>query len=166
MQERGRGVCPCETANLNCANACPRAKSKNHVLTAGIAQRSGENVILYGANHLEAEVGQSGTQMQEFIQALDNPTKDDWEIKLLSMGRGSLDFTKQPIADNLPKEPTPLADHPWHRCWVCFGMETEQENECCKKRQCITSYRAFNNVCWDRDILEVCIKAQCDIRAD
>lgn len=63
-------------------------------MTAGIAQRSGENVILYGANHLEAEVGQSGTQMQEFIQALDNPTKDDWVIKLLSMGRGSLDFTK------------------------------------------------------------------------
>ena len=84
-------------------------------------------------------------------------------VKLLSMARGSLDFTNQLIADNLPKEPTPLTDHLWCRCWVCLGMETEQENECYKKHQCLTSHRAFSNVCLDRDILEVCIKAQCDI---
>lgn len=82
------------------------------------------------------------------------------------MGRGSLDFAKQLVADNLPEEPTPPTDLPWCRCRVCLPMETEQENVCCKKRQCITSYRTFNNICLDRDILEVCIKARCDIRAD
>ena len=82
------------------------------------------------------------------------------------MGRGSLDFAKQLVADNIPEEPTPPNDLPWCRCEVCVPMETEQENVCCKKRQCITSYRTFNNICLDRDILEVCIKAWCDIRAD
>ena len=37
-------------------------------------------------------------------------------------------------------------------------METGEENVCRKKRQCITSYRTFNNICLDRDILEVCIR--------
>lgn len=35
-----------------------------------------------------------------------------------------------------------------------------------KKRTCITSYTSFSNICPDRDILEVCIKARCDLRAD
>ena len=82
------------------------------------------------------------------------------------MGRGSLDFAKQLVAENLPEEPSPPSDLPWCQCRVCVPMETEQENVCCKKRQCITSYRTFNNICLDRDILEVCIKARCDIRAD
>ena len=103
---------------------------------------------------------------QEFIQALDNPTRDDFLVKLLSMGRGSLVFAKQLVADNLPIELTPLTDLPWCRCWVCLWLETEQEYQWCKKHQCSTSYRALKNVCLDRDILEVCLKAQCDIRAD
>ena len=59
-----------------------------------------------------------------------------------------------------------MSDLPWCQCRVCVPMETEQENVCCKKPQCITSYRTFNNICLDGDILEVCIKARCDIRAD
>lgn len=87
-------------------------------------------------------------------------------VKLLSMGRGSLDFAKQMVAENLPEEPSPPSDLPWCKCRVCVPMETEQENLCCKKQQCVTSYRAFNTICLDRDILEVCIKARCDLRAD
>ena len=87
-------------------------------------------------------------------------------VKLLSMGRGSLDLAKQLVADNIPEEPTLLTDLPWCRCRVCVPMKTEQENVCCKKRQSITSYRTLDNICLDRDILEVCIKARCDIRAD
>ena len=48
---------------------------------------------------------------------------------------------------------------------LCFH-ETEQENVSCMKRQCITSYRTFNNICLNRDILELCIKAPCDIKPD
>ena len=33
-------------------------------------------------------------------------------MKLLSMGRGSLDFAKQLVADKLPEEPTPPTDLP------------------------------------------------------
>lgn len=44
---------------------------------------------------------------QEFIQSLDNPTKNDLLVKSLSMGRGSLDFAKKLVADNLPEEPAP-----------------------------------------------------------
>ena len=84
------------------------------------------------------------------------------------MGRGSLDFAKKlhVVADNLPEEPVPSTDLPRCQCQVCVPMETGEENVCCKKRQCITSYRTFNNICLDRDILEVCIKARSDIRAD
>ena len=82
------------------------------------------------------------------------------------MGRGNLDFAKQLVANNIPEEPTPPSDLPWCWCQVCAPMETEQENVCCKKHQCITSYRTFNNICLDRDILEVCIKARCDFRVD
>ena len=31
---------------------------------------------------------------------------------------------------------------------------------------CITRFQTFNNICLDRDILEVCIKARCDIKTD
>jgi len=88
-------------------------------------------------------------------------------VRILSMGRGSLDFAKQLVADDLPDQPpSPPRDLPWCICGVCRPMDTEQENICCKKRVCITSYNTFTNICLDRDILEVCIKARCDIRAD
>ena len=85
---------------------------------------------------------------------------------LLSMGRGSLDFAKQLVADDIPEEPTPPTDPPWCQCQVCVPMDTEQENVCCKNCQCISSYRTFDNICLDRDILEMCLKKWCDIRAD
>lgn len=67
----------------------PFARSRA-VSTAGVAQRSQENIIPDGAERLEADVQQSAAQIQVFIQSLDNPTKDDLLLKLLSMGRGSL----------------------------------------------------------------------------
>ena len=82
------------------------------------------------------------------------------------MRRGSLDFAKQLAAEEDPGQPSPPRDLPWCQYRVCRPMETEQENLCCKKRVCITSYQTFHNICIDRDILEVCIKARCDIRAD
>jgi len=81
------------------------------------------------------------------------------------MGKGSLDFAKQLVADNIPEEPTPLTDLPWCVSRLCTNGN--------RARKCLlqetpvhTSYRTFNNICLDRDILEVWIKARCDIRAD
>lgn len=45
-------------------------------------------------------------------------------------------------------------------------MPTEQENVCCKRVTCLTCYTAFTSICLDRDVLEVCIKVRCDVRAE
>lgn len=105
--------------------------------------------------------------MQEFVATLDPVKKDTILIKLLSMGRGSLDFAKN-LAEEGPNDPEPPdEDTPeWCKCRVCQPMPSEEENVCCKRVTCLTSYTSFSNICLDRDILEVCIKARCDLRAD
>lgn len=89
---------------------------------------------------------------------------------VLAMGRGSLDFAKKLLDERngLPlPEPSPGNASPeWCKCHVCQPMPSEQENVCCKRVNCITGFQVFNNICLDRDTLEVCIKAHCDIRAD
>ena len=45
-------------------------------------------------------------------------------------------------------------------------MDNPQEQKCCRLRNCITSYELFQNLCLDRNVLEVPIKARCDMRAD
>ena len=87
---------------------------------------------------------------------------------VLAMGRGSLDFTKNLLQEkNAPPPPSPGDTSPeWCKCHVCRPMQNEIENVCCKRVACVTRFQAFNNICLDRDILEVCIKARCDILAD
>ena len=101
------------------------------------------------------------------MATLDPVKKDNILVHLLSMGRGSLDFAKK-LADEDPNDPEPPAEETpeWCKCRVCVPMPSEEENVCCKRVTCITSYTSFANICLDRDILEVCIKARCDIRAD
>ena len=101
------------------------------------------------------------------MESLDRDQQVELPCKLLSMGRGSLDFAKHAVAQGIP-EPSSLSREqpPWSQCHICRPMESEQENVCCKKRTCITSYTSFSNICLDREILEVCIKAIYDIRAE
>ena len=101
------------------------------------------------------------------MATLDPVKKDNILVHLLSMGRGSLDFAKK-LADEDPNDPEPPAEETpgWCKCRVCVPMPSEEENVCCKRMTCITSYTSFANIYLDRDILEVCIKARCDIRAD
>ena len=106
---------------------------------------------------------------QEFVATLAAETKDEVLIKLLGLGRGSLDFAKNFIlGSDDPEDPEPPSEDlpEWCKCRVCRPMPDEQENVCCKRVTCITNYTSFSNICLDRDILEVCIKARCDIRAD
>lgn len=98
------------------------------------------------------------------MESLDHEKLVELLCKLLSMGRGSLDFAKKAVAPGAPDHPSPPGEQPpWCQCHIFRPMETEQENVCCKKRTCITSYNSFSNICLDRDILEVCIKARCDL---
>ena len=101
------------------------------------------------------------------MATLDPVKKDNILVHLLSMGRGSLDFAKK-LADEDPNDPEPPAEETpeWCKCGVCVPMPSEEENVCCKRVTCITSYTSFANICLDRDRLEVCIKARCDIRAE
>lgn len=40
--------------------------------------------------------------LQEFVATLNNETKDKVLLKMLSMGRGSIDFAKRLATENLP----------------------------------------------------------------
>ena len=55
---------------------------------------------------------------------------------------------------------------PWCKCGVCTDMGNEEENKCCKRAICITSYHMFKKLCLDRDVLKLNITARCDLRAD
>lgn len=97
------------------------------------------------------------------------------------MGRGSLDFARNLLAaknaPTAPQDPSapPGAPSPspgnntapeWCKCKLCRPMQSDQENVCCQRVNCLTRFQVFNNICLDRDVLEICIKARCDIRAD
>ena len=101
--------------------------------------------------------------------SLSSAVMENLLIKLLSNGRRSLDYAKN-IAKNFddPEPDDPSAgeeDLPeWCVCGNCMG--NPQEQRCCTIRKCITSYELFQNLCLDRNVLEVAIKARCDMRAD
>ena len=92
-------------------------------------------------------------------------------IKLLSTRRGSLDYARN-IAKNFddPEPDDPSAgeeDLPeWCVCGNCVPMENPHEQRCYTIRKCITSYELFQSLGLDRNVLEVAVKARCDMRAD
>jgi len=51
-------------------------------------------------------------------------------------------------------------------CKKCIQMPTPEENKCCQRRECITPYGLFINLCIDRHVLQLAIRARCDIRVE
>ena len=79
----------------------------------------------------------------------------------------SHEFANHALAQGIPEQPSPSREQPhWCQCHIGRPMDSEQENLCCQKPTCITSYTSFCNICLDCEILEVCIKATCDIRVE
>ena len=63
--------------------------------------------------------------------------------------------------------PEPTENIPrWCICGNCTRMPTLDEKKCCQRRECITSYELFTNLCTDRHVLELAIRACCDIRVE
>lgn len=103
-----------------------------------------------------------------WVDTLDLPAKNRILVPPLGRGRRSHDFAKTLVTVDSPGEP-PSSDTQapdWASFRVCQPMHNDEENVCCKRVTCVTSYTSFSNNCLDRGILEVCIKARCDIRAD
>ncbi|PFX13034.1 P2X purinoceptor 7 [Stylophora pistillata] len=124
-------------------------------------------------NENEAIDPDGEVQLAREVQSVTQIEREDMAYLLrnvLAMGRGSLDFAKKLLQKKNappPPPPSPGDNSPvWCKCNACRPMPNEIENVCCKRVTCITRFQAFNNICLDRDSLEVCIRACCDIRAD
>lgn len=50
--------------------------------------------------------------LQEFVESLDRDKQVELLCKLLSMGRGSLDFAKDAVAQGIPEQPSPSREQP------------------------------------------------------
>ena len=90
-------------------------------------------------------------------------------IRLLSQGHGSIEFAANMLSEGDPEPAPPCRTGKcgaWCVSGVCRRMPSEEENVCCKKRTCVTSYVMFNTICIDREVLQLAIRARCDIRAD
>ena len=106
---------------------------------------------------------------QAFVSGLTTQKKEELLIILLSNGKGSLDYAKNMTFEDDGGDPSdpPGEDVPdWCVCSHCVPVENPQEQKCCGLKKCITSFQLFPNLCLDRNVLEVAIKARCDMRAD
>ena len=81
-----------------------------------------------------------------------------------------MDYAKNLIAGDTghpgPEGPPESELPEWCLCGVCRPMPTPEKNKCCGKRTCVTSYELFQNICIDREVLTVAIRARCDIRVE
>ena len=103
--------------------------------------------------------------IQEFITALTEEQKDKVLLEMLSNGKGSLDFAKNLLEFGGDPLMLPQSKPSWCKCGICRPMLKEDENKCCGKIRCTTSYVTFQNTCLDRDVLIIAISGRCDLRA-
>ena len=73
-----------------------------------------------------------------------------------------MDYAKNIVefSDIVPILPPTKPD--WCTCGVCRPMPTEEENKCCGKIRCVTSFVTFQNTSTDRDVLVMAIRGRYD----
>ncbi|KXJ13778.1 uncharacterized protein LOC110239789 [Exaiptasia diaphana] len=168
--------CPCRNSDEKCGTSCNCGTKKKACMNktelravggseAPAATREPSAFERHRQAVLDAEKA-----IEEFVVPLSQEMKTRLLIRVLSQGRGSLDFAQNIVHElENPDEPPPEPRNnhlAWCICGVCEAMPNEEENKCCKKARCVTSYSAFHNSCIDRLALEIAIRARCDIRAD
>ena len=93
-------------------------------------------------------------------------------VELAAHGAGSLEYVKDAYeaTQDSHSVSSPIAgcsSRPeWCMCNVCQEMPTEDEEKCCNRKKCVTSYAMFKKICLDKDVLVMNIRARCDVRAD
>ncbi|XP_015751234.1 PREDICTED: P2X purinoceptor 7-like [Acropora digitifera] len=155
-------------ANLKCCENCKCGTKKAACKNKGVVVVVNRNPSAF-ARHQEQQAN-AEREIKEFIQQLASPDKDKILLRLLSQGRGSLEFARDLLDDDNdsdPPDPRPQEEIPeWCTCTVCRVMPLEEENVCCGKRTCVTSFKMYENICLDREVLVLAIRARFDIRAE
>ena len=105
---------------------------------------------------------------QEIIKDLPMEMLQNLLVELAVYGEGSLEFVREllQVIQNPDAELDRPTMAPWCKCGVCVDMGEPEENKCCGRKVCVTSYYMFRKLCLDRDVLKLNITAHCDIRAD
>ena len=163
--------CPCRNAVANrCSTNCQSGTKKTCKNRAVEVQPVNRNPSAYARHQRAVEESQNEIQVNYIVKALSQDERENWLlIRVLSQGRGSLEYARDLLASasdpqSEPPEPE-KGDDSWCICRVCRRMQDETENVCCRKRTCVISYVMFNNICLARGVLELAIRARCDIRA-
>ena len=133
----------------------------------------GSCFICYSKKFLLYRDGYFFLLFKGFVDALDEEQRSRLLVAVLNNGRGSLDYARRLLENTEDNgagddpQPDPTNNGPrWCICHNCINMPTPDENKCCKRRECITSYELFSNLCIDRHVLELSIRARCDIRVE
>jgi len=87
-----------------------------------------------------------------FVDPLDEEQRRRLLVPVLNNGRGSLDYARRLLENDEDPgddpQPYPTNNGPrWCICHNCINMPTLDENKCCQRRECITSYELFHNLC-------------------
>eukprot|EP00112_Aurelia_sp_Birch-Aquarium-sp1_P017037 Seg3914.1 transcript_id=Seg3914.1/GoldUCD/mRNA.D3Y31 product="hypothetical protein" protein_id=Seg3914.1/GoldUCD/D3Y31 len=173
-----RPGCPCKDDGLKCVATCICGKKKQGQVVQrcanGKPQSANEpheaEATASDGRHLtmEQELEKAKNEVQDLVKELPVETLQKLIVELAVMGSGSLDFVKDLVTitrnpDVELSRPTAL---PWCKCGVCTDMGKPDENKCCGRKICITSYYMYRKLCLDADVLKLNITARCDLRAD
>ncbi|CAB3985336.1 Hypothetical predicted protein [Paramuricea clavata] len=165
---RKKKGCPCRDEGLQCTEQCScgtkKASCKNKAQVGSSTHDPSTGLNAFERHALAAE--EAKREITEFIATLDITQKNALLVDILSNGKGSLDYAKNLVKFGGDIPPAPAEKPPWCTCRVCRPMPHEEENKCCGKVRCVTSYVTFQNTCTDRDVLTMAIRGRCDIRAD
>ncbi|XP_065068396.1 uncharacterized protein LOC135693758 [Rhopilema esculentum] len=171
-----RRGCPCKDSNLACTDACACGRKKRGTVIEWCSNGKPGSVdqieqaaeVQDGHINMEQEIIQAKQRVQNVINDLPIETLHNLIVELAVTGEGSFEFVQDLV--HVIQSPNPEANRPmalpWCKCGVCTEMGKEEENKCCKRTICVTSYYMFKKLCLDRDVLKLNITARCDLRAD